>query len=126
MTFTTEVFVWLGICITGLVTSVLALRLSHLVLEEAHQLSKDQDVTEGAGHLRRVQVLRVVGWSFMVFLGILVLLQPPPASPVGSVTTVGLLVRWVLIGGVGIAAFETANDYLFARHLWRRRKVEHL
>jgi hypothetical protein len=124
MTFTTEVFVWLGICITGLVTSALALRLAHLVLEEAHQLSKDQDVIDGAGHLRRVQVLRVVGWAAMVFLGILVLLQPAPASPVGSVTTVGLIIRWVLIGGVAIAAFETANDYLFARYLWRRRKSE--
>jgi hypothetical protein len=122
MTFTTEVFVWLGICLTGLVTSVLALRLAHLVLEEAHQLSKDRDVIDGAGHLRRVQVMRVIGWAPLVFLGIFALLQPAPANPVGATTLMGLLIRWVLIGVVAIAAAETANDYLFARHLWRRRK----
>lgn len=120
--FTTELFIWIIFCVAGLITSALATRLAHLVLVAVRELSRDADVIDGSAHLRRIQIERVIGWAFLLVIGALALFQPAPENTIGS-TPIGLLIRWILIGVIGLWSFETVTDYLFVRKLWRRNNI---
>jgi hypothetical protein len=122
LTFTGELIVWLGFCTAGLITSLLALRLAHLVVQAVKLESDDQDILDGTRHIRNVQLERAIGWAFLLLIGILAAAQEPaPAATVGSTSYIGTLIRWMLIGVIVLWSIKTITDYLFARKLWRRR-----
>lgn len=120
MTFSGELLVWLAFCCLGLLTSCLSLSLANLILAGLQRRRAVEDALDWARHLCWSHKLRALGWAIGVAVGVLATLQPPLAQTVGSVSEIGALIRWMLIGTVALWSFETASDFLFTWRKWRQ------
>lgn len=119
MTFSAELAVWLVVSGIALITSGLSLRLAHQIL--CANSDQPQDVREWSEHLREKRAERLLFWLLLFAIGILAMWQAPPTQePVGSVSIVGQLIRWCLIGTIVLGCYETATDFLFTWKQWHR------
>jgi len=117
-----EVVLWLIACACGVITSLLALRLAMLVERAVRLIETDPDIRDGVRHLRITQILRIIGWSTLLIIGIVALAQEQPILD-AQTPPVGFLLRWLMVGVIGVAAFETAGDFSYSMRMWRRRKT---
>jgi hypothetical protein len=118
MTFSWDICIWLAACLAGLLTSAGSLRYSVLILRAVRLSQVERDVLDGARHLFRTELERVIGWSMFVLAGVLSIFEQPPQEPV-VVTTIGTLILWLLIATAVLWSFKTASDYLYSRQRFR-------
>jgi hypothetical protein len=120
VTFTGELDIWLFFCFIGLVTSVLSLRLAHLVLNAVVTRSASPEVIDGSKHLWRTELERVIGW-FMFFSAGAVASFDDREIPFGM-TMVSMIVKWILIGTIILWSYKTSSDFFYSRKMWLRTK----
>ena len=117
-----EVILWLLASTSGVIASLLALRLAMLVERAVRLIETDPDIRDGVRHMRITQILRIIGWSTLLVIGIIALAQEHPILD-AQTPPVGFLLRWLMVGVIGVAAFETAGDFSYSMRMWRRRKT---
>lgn len=120
MTFSGELLVWLVFCCLGGLTSFLSLSLANLILTGLRRRRAAEDAIGWARHLCHSHFLRVLFWGGGISVGVLATFQEPLPQTVGSVSEIGALIRWMLIGTVVLLSIETANDFLFTWRKWRQ------
>lgn len=117
MTFSGELAVLLVFCSIGLVAAALSLRYAVLNYHAVINGGGDHRLIEGTGHIRSQQIALLLFWLGFELVGVLATIPVPPAAPVGT-TPVGFLIRWLLLGALGIAAWMTATNFLYGRRQW--------
>jgi len=113
---------WLLASTSGVIASLLALRLAMLVERAVRLIETDPDIRDGVRHMRITQILRIIGWSTLLVIGVVALAQEKPILD-AETPPIGFLLRWLMVGVVGVAALETASDFSYSMRMWRRRKT---
>ena len=120
MTFSTELLVWFGFTVPGLITAVLSLRRALFVLHAARVRHASNDVATDTRHVAYSTLLLMLGWLVDLALGVLGVLSPPPAAPPPPATPIGTLILWGLLTQAGVWSVMTVADYLYTRQLSQR------